>query len=247
MSRGKTSTRAGSAPRYAEIARDIERAILSGAWPPGHRVPPETELTLRYGCARMTVNRALLSLVNAGMIERRRRIGTVVAKPGGQSAVIEVRDIKTEILAIGAAYGYRLIDRRLVKASETEGRRIGVPRGRTLLRLVALHLSDGKPFALETRWINIAEVPGADAVDFSGRSAGGWLIEHVPWTDAEHRISATEAGAEEVRHLLTKRGAACLVMERRTWRRGGPITFARFVFPGDRHHFVARFTPRLST
>lgn len=234
----------GPMPRYAEISRDIERAILSGAWPPGHRVPPESELTERYGCARMTVSKALASLVNAGLIERRRRIGTVVAKPGSQSAVIEVRDIKTEIVASGAAYDYRLLARRAVKAGRDEAERFGISQGRALLFLEALHFSGGTPFAFERRWINVAEVPGALRESFANQSGGAWLIEHVPWTDAEHLIGATEAGADEVRHLGVRRGAACLVMERRTWRRGAAITYARFVFPAMRHKVVARFTPR---
>lgn len=245
MSRHRPSGRNGAGlPRYAEIARDIERAILSGAWPPGHRVPPESELTERYGCARMTVSKALSTLVDAGLIERRRRVGTIVAKPGGQPAVIEVRDIKTEIIASGAVYAYRLIERRAIKATAGDAKRFGVARGRTLLLIRALHFSNALPFALEHRLINAAEVPNALGEDFAEQSAGAWLIEHVPWTDAEHRISAIEAGAHEARALDIRRGAACLAMERRTWRRAAPITLARFVFPATRHHLIARFTQR---
>jgi GntR family histidine utilization transcriptional repressor len=92
---------ASAAPRYLEIARDIEQAILSGRWAPGHRVPTETELTKRYSCARMTVSKALSSLAHAGLIERRRRLGTFVAVPRRQAAVLEVRDLKDEIVARG--------------------------------------------------------------------------------------------------------------------------------------------------
>ena len=58
------------------IRGDIERRIHSGEWPPGHRIPSEHELTLAYGCSRMTVNKALGALAEAGMIERRRRAGS---------------------------------------------------------------------------------------------------------------------------------------------------------------------------
>jgi len=231
-------------PRYVEIARDIERAILSGAWPPGHRVPPESDLTERYGCARMTVSKALTTLVNAGLIERRRRTGTIVAKPGSQPAVIEVRDIKTEIVASGAVYDYRLLDRHSIKADRDLAETFGISHGRALLYLRALHYADGSPYAYERRWINVAEVPNVLQESFDARSAGGWLIEHVPWTDAEHHIGALAAGPEEAKNLKIARGSACLVMERRTWRRGGAITYAKFVFPGSRHKVVARFTPR---
>ncbi len=54
---------------------------------PSH--PYEHELMAQYGCARMTVNRAIASLASAGLIERRRRAGSFVAQPRMQSAVLE--------------------------------------------------------------------------------------------------------------------------------------------------------------
>ena len=38
-------------------------------------------------------------------------------------------------------------------------------------------------------------------------------------------------------------GAACLVLERRTWQAGAFVTEARITYPGDRHQLVGRFSP----
>ena len=62
-----------------KIRVEIERKILSGAWAPGFRIPVEHELTARYGCSRMTVSHALSSLVQAGLLVRRKRGGSFVA------------------------------------------------------------------------------------------------------------------------------------------------------------------------
>ena len=35
---------------YKQIRLDIERRILTGEWPPGHRLPFEHQLMTRYGC-----------------------------------------------------------------------------------------------------------------------------------------------------------------------------------------------------
>ena len=56
---------------YKQIRFDIERRILTGEWPPGHRIPFEHQLMTRYGCSRMTVSKALSELVQADLIERR--------------------------------------------------------------------------------------------------------------------------------------------------------------------------------
>jgi DNA-binding transcriptional regulator YhcF (GntR family) len=63
------------------IRSDIEGRIRSGEWPPGHRIPFEHELMAQYACSRMTVNKVLAMLADAGMIERRRRAGSFVARP----------------------------------------------------------------------------------------------------------------------------------------------------------------------
>ncbi len=64
---------AGKPTLYKQIRLDIERRILTGEWPPGHRIPFEHELMARYRCSRMTVSKALSELAQADLIERRRK------------------------------------------------------------------------------------------------------------------------------------------------------------------------------
>jgi GntR family histidine utilization transcriptional repressor len=52
-----------------------------------------------------------------------------------------------------------------------------------------------RPFALEDRLISLAAVPEAADLDFAEESPGAWLLHHVPWTEAENRISAVGADA----------------------------------------------------
>jgi GntR family transcriptional regulator, histidine utilization repressor len=86
-------------------------------------------------------------------------------------------------------------------------------------------------------------VPSAGNEDFVGQSPGAWLVHHVPWTSAEHRIKAASADAGLATMLKIKPGAACLVIERRTWFGGKPVTFVRLTYPGDGHELVATFLP----
>ncbi|MEI2559189.1 GntR family transcriptional regulator, partial [Acinetobacter pittii] len=88
------------------IRLDIETRILTGEWPPGHRIPFEHQLMARYRCSRMTVNKALSELAQADLIERRRRAGSFVRRPQHMSAVLKIADIRAEITALGRAYGY---------------------------------------------------------------------------------------------------------------------------------------------
>ncbi|MBW8787882.1 MAG: GntR family transcriptional regulator, partial [Rhizobium leguminosarum] len=40
---------------HQRILSDIEGRIVSGDWPPGHRIPFEVDLATQYDCSRMTV------------------------------------------------------------------------------------------------------------------------------------------------------------------------------------------------
>ena len=105
---------------HRRILEDVEGRIMSGEWPPGHRIPFEHELTAQYGCSRMTVNKALTELVKRGLIERRRKSGSFVTRPHAQSAVLEIHDIEAEVRSLGLPYRYQRLARseRAARAAE---------------------------------------------------------------------------------------------------------------------------------
>jgi GntR family histidine utilization transcriptional repressor len=229
---------------HQTIVGQIEGRILSGEWPPGHRIPNEHELMEHYGCARMTVNKALAGLVKAGLIVRRQRAGSFVAHPRPASAVLDIPDIEADISGRGMAYGMRLLTRKRREPDAKNAEEVQLAGGGDLLALTCIHLADGRPFALEERLISLRSVPEAESVDFARESPGHWLLGHVPWTEAEHRIGALNADRRIAGLLDIEPGTACLVLSRRTWRGGDHITHVVQYFPGSAFDLVARFTPQ---
>lgn len=227
---------------HQRILEDIRERIVSGAWPPGFRIPFEHELTAEYRCSRMTVNKALSQLAKAGLIERRRRSGSFVTRPKSQAAILEIHDIRTEVEALGLPYRYERIERHRRRATAEDRRNLGSPGG-LVLELLCRHFAGGRPFCLEQRLINLAAVPEATDETFDEIAPGPWLTARVPWSAAEHAISATEAADATASILGIVPGAACLVVERRTWNAERPITHVRLFYPGDGHRLVARFLP----
>jgi GntR family transcriptional regulator, histidine utilization repressor len=228
----------------ARIRRDIETRILAGDWAPGHRIPFEHELMVEYGCARMTVSKVLAALAESGLIERRRRAGSFVRRPQNQSAVLEIPDIKAEVLSRQQRYDYQLLStrQRSMTRAEREQHAQGAAAA-NILALRCLHWADGAPYAFEERLILLAAVPEAARTDFALEPPGTWLLLHVPWHAAEHHISAQSANAELSRLLAIERHSACLVLDRRTWRSGQLLTAVRVWYPGTSQTLVARFTP----
>ncbi|MDR6759039.1 GntR family histidine utilization transcriptional repressor [Mycoplana sp. BE70] len=228
---------------HRRILEEVEGKILSGEWPPGFRIPFEHELTEHYGCSRMTVNKAITELVKRGLIERRRKSGSFVTQPHAQSAVLEIHDIEAEVRSLGLPYRYERLA-RLERAAKVGDRKLlDLPAGAKLIELSALHHAGARPFCLEERIINLQAVPEAAGEAFDTASAGQWLLGQVPWSAAEHRIRAVAAEQRVADLLRIAPGAACLVIERRTWSGGSYLTHVHLTYPGESHELVAEFAP----
>lgn len=224
-----------------QIRSDFEDLILSGALVPGERLPIEQELMQRYGCSRMTVNKALSSLATAGLIERRKRAGTFVSRPRVHSMTLEIPDLAHAVRDRGQRYRFIVLNRRIRKPSASSTNEVDLAGNGKILQIDGLHLADEIPFALEKRLISTAAVPDIVKVDFAVSPPGTWLLRHVPWTQAEARIYALAVLSVEAQHLQLEPGSPCLGLERQTWRGGERLTEVRQLFPSEQYDLVAHF------
>ncbi len=107
---------------HDRIRRDVEKRILSGEWRPGHRIPYEHELMADYGCARMTVNRAISALAAEVSSDPQGRQVTIdlpaqtVAGPAGTAFAFEIGEEAKDMLV----HGLDAIDLTLKDAAALE-------------------------------------------------------------------------------------------------------------------------------
>jgi GntR family transcriptional regulator, histidine utilization repressor len=228
---------------HARIMREIKQRISSGLWAPGHKIPYETRLAADFGVSRATMNKVLTQLTRAGLLERRRKLGTIVRVPQVQLAVLAITEISDEAKMLGSHYGYRLLSRSLRKPHAGDLQKLGTRGVMQVLVLTCLHYADDAPFCVEERLVNLTAVPDAKAANFLSVPPSTWLLAHVPWSSAKHAISARLADQSLAKHLAIKSGAACLVIERVTENKGEVITHTRLTYPGDKHQMVAEFKP----
>jgi GntR family transcriptional regulator, histidine utilization repressor len=102
-----------------------------------------------------------------------------------------------------------------------------------MLYLETLHLADGRPYAIEARWLN-AGIRG-DLPDSAQVSANEWLVRNVRYTTGDIAFSAEGASVGEAAVLGVAPGAAVFVTDRATWMDGQVITIVRLCHaPGYR-------------
>lgn len=228
---------------YRQLERALREAIASGRWHPGFRLPSEHDLMRALGVSRMTVNRALSTIADDGLVVRRRRAGTTVAPQTIVHAAIAIADIRNDISGSGKTYDFQLMRRATRRASSADCERLAVRAGTRILSLSGVHLADGEPEIVEERLINTALVPEALDAPFVEEPPGTWLLKKVPWSRAAFAISAALPDRAAIRALGIKERSAVLVQERRTWRGPTPVTWVRLTFRSDRHKFSGSFTP----
>jgi GntR family transcriptional regulator len=67
-------------PIFQQIADALRDRITSNTYPPGFKLPSETELVTEFGVTRLTVRRGLAVLANEGLTEIQRGKGVYVRK-----------------------------------------------------------------------------------------------------------------------------------------------------------------------
>ncbi|TPW29171.1 GntR family transcriptional regulator [Martelella alba] len=89
-----------SAPRHKTLTRSLRDSIVGGKWKVGERLPPEVDFATECGVSRTTLRRALSELESEGLVERRKRVGTVIASQTPQQHFRMMTNGMSELLQV---------------------------------------------------------------------------------------------------------------------------------------------------
>jgi len=225
---------------FQVIKADILTRIKNREWPSGGYIPYEQDLADSYGCSRVTVNRALRELAEAGIVERKRKAGTRVVNQPTRSASLLIPIIRKDIENRGSVYRYDLLERARIAAPLEIQAKLSLKDSTDVLHVRCLHYADETPYQYEDRWISLLAVPAAAEEPFEEISPNEWLVEREPLSDAEHMFSAQNATDEQASLLGISEGEALFVIERRTWSADLTITAVRLYHPGHSFKMTSR-------
>ncbi len=234
---------AAEKPRYQQVKDLIIERIASGDLRPRDRVPSENELVESTGVSRMTANRALRELTHEGYVERRAGSGTYVADLKASSHLLEVRNIAAEVEHRGHSHSARVLRLERVKAGRGVAEALDVAHGEDLFHVLLVHYEDGLPIQMEDRYVVTTFAPEFLDQDFGATTPSAYLSDISPLTEAEHVVRAEQPNESVREHLEMHPDEPCLVVARRTWGRGRPVTFARLHHPGSRFELTGHYTP----
>lgn len=226
---------------YERIKQYIIKDIDSGRLKPDDRVPSETQLAREFNASRMTANRALKELTEENRIVRIQGVGTFVARPKPDAALLEIRSIATEIADWGGVHSCDVLLLAEEALNKEVAQEMDLEPGATCFHSIILHKDRGTPLQYEERYINPAVAPDYLAQDFTRTTPSDYLLETAPVQEAEHIIQAVACPKKIMKHLKIKPHDPCLSLTRRTWSFDRVATYSIMLSPGDRYQLKGKF------
>jgi GntR family histidine utilization transcriptional repressor len=234
---------AAAKPRYQQLKDLIIARISSGELRPEDRVPSENELVESMSVSRMTANRALRELTSEGYVERIAGRGTFVADFRARSHVLDVQNIADEVSRRGHTHRCEIVRLSRDVASAEVASALHLDIGVAVFHLLLVHFENDAPIQLEDRFIVADFAPDCLQQDFTSVTPSAYLTAISPLQEAEQVVRAAMPDSDVTELLQIAANEPTLVVTRRTWAHGRPVTFAKLHHPGSRFELTGHYTP----
>ncbi|MFF4249912.1 GntR family transcriptional regulator [Streptomyces sp. NPDC001663] len=229
--------RGSPVPLYYQLAQQLEAAIEHGALAPGNLLGNEIDLSTRLGLSRPTVRQAIQSLVDKGLLVRRRGVGTQVVHSQVKRP-LELSSLYDDLEAAGQGPTTQVVRNERVPASPDVAAALGIAEGSEVIALERLRLTHGHPVALLCNYLPATLLDlDSERLESTGlyrmmRTAG------ITLHSARQTIGARSATAEEAARLDEQGGAALLTMQRTAYDdTGRPVEYGTHIYRASRYAF----------
>ncbi|GAA4670710.1 myo-inositol degradation transcriptional regulator [Streptomyces youssoufiensis] len=229
--------RGSPVPLYFQLAQQLEAAIEQGELAPGSLLGNEIDLAGRLGLSRPTVRQAIQSLVDKGLLVRRRGVGTQVVHSQVKRP-LELSSLYDDLEAAGQRPATRVLRHTVQPATAQVAAALGVPEGADVVLVERLRLAHGEPMAhLRNHLPSGLLTLESAALEETGlyrllRGAG------ITLHSARQTVGARAATADEAERLAESTGAPLLTMERTTFDdTGRAIEFGSHTYRASRYAF----------
>ncbi|WP_274034514.1 GntR family transcriptional regulator [Streptomyces sp. MMBL 11-1] len=229
--------RTSPVPLYFQLAQQLEAAVEQGRLAPGALLGNEIDLAARLGLSRPTVRQAIQSLVDKGLMVRRRGVGTQVVHSKVRRP-LELSSLYDDLEAAGQRPATRVLRNTTEPATAEVAAALGVAEGGEVHLVERLRSAHGEPMALLRNHLPPGLLPlPTEELEATGlyrlmRARG------VTLHSARQTVGACAADDRQARVLSEAVGAPLLTMERITYDDTGRVVeFGSHVYRAERYAF----------
>lgn len=217
--------------------------IGRGRYPVGGLLPTEMELCDKYDISRSTVREALRQLRDAGLISRRRRVGTEVLSRTPPQSYRQPTNSISDLLQYADNTRVEILSKERVKSDRALAQLLECRIGQAWIRIDSLRRMPGNPspICMTTAYLD-ARLPDIDrnleALD-GPISAMLERIYGMKIGRIEQSIEAISLNKRQAKQLRADPGSPALRATRRYYRDGGSLVeLSIATHPSDRFTYV---------
>ncbi|QFT88641.1 HTH-type transcriptional repressor YvoA [Bacillus sp. THAF10] len=226
-------------PIYYQLESHLKEQIKAGLLLPGDTIPSEREFAEKYEISRMTVRQAINSLVNEGLLYRKKGSGTFVAEKKLEQPLQGLTSFTEDMKKRGLTPTSRLIHFEIVPASTFVAEELQIREYAPVYEIKRLRMADGEPMALETSYLSANLVKGLTEQDVNA-SIYAYIEEKLQLkiSHADQSIESVKASLEDEKLLQMERQQPVLAIQRNTYLLNGtPLELVKSLYRGDRYKF----------
>lgn len=224
-------------PLYYRIREDLRESIVSGQLKPGDRLSSERELTKQYKVSSITAKRAVLDLVQEGVLYRVPGKGTFVSQPKMERNLSQLTSFTEEMLHHGLEPNSTVLDATTIPASGTIAKRLDLPPGEEVICLERVRFANGDPLMLEKTFLPHRIFPGLLSEDLASQSLYHFITQKygVSLVKARETLEPVVINDKEAQNLAVEEGAPGLLLELVAYTNNGkPVEYTKAIVRGDR-------------
>ncbi len=230
-------SQANYAPLYLQLAKQLRHRIETGEIGTGDALPSERELCATLGASRVTVRKALETLISDGILTRKQGSGTYVA-PRIEAPGSYLTSFSDDAQTRGETPDFISIRRIDDMPTSEEAQMLEMSIDAKIVRWSRIRLINNEPLAVEHATIPMEMIRGMHSLRNSLYETLTYY-SNGPVTGSQ-RIRAALANADEAAWLSIPESSEVLRIERVTRRLDGrPVEFTRSSYRGDRYDFVS--------
>jgi GntR family transcriptional regulator len=232
-------------PLWVQAASLIKEQIAAGELRPGSRLSPERELCERLGISRVTLRKALATLVDEGALSASHGRGWYVSTSANTAREWpnSLESFTETARRMGLTASSVVLRHEVVPADLDEAEQLSIAPGTPLFVLERVRQLNGVPTALDLTQVPAELVPGFQDVDFrTGSLYERLTAAGLDPAKADATIESREADAYLAEHLKLEPGKPVLVLRQLGFSTADRPLFSSVVrYRGDRYRLRTFF------
>lgn len=141
-------------PLHYQLKEVIQEMVDNEELLPGQAIPPEREICEFQGVSRMTVNKAILTLVNEGVLYREQGRGTFVSKSKVKQELDHLKGFTEEMSEKGLKADSKILSFSIKEATKKNREVLEMnDNDKLVIEINRLRLLNDEPYSIETAWI----------------------------------------------------------------------------------------------